>query len=182
MYTKEIGEFLASLRKEKNLTQEQLGEILGVTNKTVSRWENGNYMPPIEALQQLSEFYQITINELLSGKRLNDSDYKEMAEQNIKKVLTANASSANPFSLQERITFYKRKWRKEHIATLVIFPSLAAILLIIGLLYRDYFYLSIIALLAGFGWCILQYNRMMIYVEQHAFDGRGNTPPCNTDS
>ena len=86
-----------------------------VNKATISRWENGNYMPPIEALQQLSEFYQITINELLSGKRLNDSDYKEMAEQNIKKVLTANASSTNPFSLQERITFYKRKWRKEHI-------------------------------------------------------------------
>ncbi len=39
-----IGKFIAVLRKEKGLTQEQLGEKLGVTNKTVSRWENGNYM------------------------------------------------------------------------------------------------------------------------------------------
>ena len=40
-----IGKFIAALRKEKGLTQEKLGEKLGVTNKTVSRWENGNYMP-----------------------------------------------------------------------------------------------------------------------------------------
>lgn len=173
MNTKEIGEFLSLLRKEKNLTQEQLGEILGVTNKTVSRWENGNYMPPVEVLQQLSEFYNITINEILSGKRLNDSDYKEMAEENIKNVLIATSTAPSPFSLQERIAFYKKKWRKEHIAALVIIPLLAAVLLIAGLLLENCFYLSIIALLAGFSWTILQYNRMMIYVEQHAFDGRG---------
>ena len=43
-----IGKFIAALRKEKGMTQEQLGEKLGVTNKTVSRWENGNYMPDVE--------------------------------------------------------------------------------------------------------------------------------------
>ena len=43
-----IGKFIAALRKEKCLTQEQLGENLGVTNKTISRWENGNYMPDVE--------------------------------------------------------------------------------------------------------------------------------------
>ena len=42
------GKFIAALRKEKGMTQEKLGEKLGVTNKTVSRWENGNYMPDIE--------------------------------------------------------------------------------------------------------------------------------------
>lgn len=182
MNTKEIGEFLASLRKEKNLTQEQLGEILCVTNKTVSRWENGNYMPPVEVLQQLSEFYQITINELLSGKRLNDSDYKEMAEQNIKSVLTANASSANPFSLQERISFYKRKWRRDHVAALVVVPLFALVLFLIGLLTTDFFYLCVIALLLGLGWHIFQYNRMMAYVEQLAFDGTGSEATCNTES
>ena len=174
MNTQQIGTFLATLRKEKNLTQEQLGEVLGVTNKTVSRWENGNYMPPIEALQQLSEFYQITINELLSGKRLNDTDYKEMAEQNIKSVLTASTSPSSPFSLQERISFYKRKWRREHIATLVVVPLFSLVLFLIGMLATDLFYLCVIALLLGLGWHIFQYNRMMTYVEQHAFDGHGN--------
>ena len=43
-----IGKFLAMLRKKENLTQEELGEKIGVTNKTISRWENGTYMPDIE--------------------------------------------------------------------------------------------------------------------------------------
>ena len=50
-----IGKFIAALRKEKCLTQEQLGEKLGVTNKTISRWENGNYMPDVEMLSLLSK-------------------------------------------------------------------------------------------------------------------------------
>lgn len=49
-----IGKFIAALRKDKGLTQEQLGEKLGVTNKTISRWENGNYMPDVEMLSLLS--------------------------------------------------------------------------------------------------------------------------------
>ena len=53
MDMKKIGLFLAELRREKGLTQEQLGEQLSVTNKTISRWENGNYMPPVEMLQEL---------------------------------------------------------------------------------------------------------------------------------
>ena len=47
-----IGKFIAALRKEKGLTQEKLGEKLGVTNKTVSRWENGNYMPDVERSEE----------------------------------------------------------------------------------------------------------------------------------
>ena len=46
----QMGSFLAELRKEKNLTQAELGDKLGVTNKTISRWETGNYMPPVEML------------------------------------------------------------------------------------------------------------------------------------
>ncbi len=46
----QIGKFIAELRKEQKLTQEQFGEKIGVTNKTVSRWENGNYLPPADAL------------------------------------------------------------------------------------------------------------------------------------
>ncbi len=78
-----IGNFLAELRKGKNLTQEQLGDKIGVTNKTVSRYENGNYLPPLEILQILSRLYGVSINELLSGERLNDNQYKENAEDYI---------------------------------------------------------------------------------------------------
>lgn len=87
MDMQKIGRFLALLRKEQNMTQEELGEKLGVTNKTVSRWETGTYLPPAEMLQSLSALYGITINELLSGERLVEEAYREKAEQNIVTVL-----------------------------------------------------------------------------------------------
>lgn len=83
MDMQKIGGFLAELRKQKNLTQDELGEQIGVTNKTVSRWENGNYLPPVEILQILSKLYAVSINELLSGERLDDINYKENAEEYI---------------------------------------------------------------------------------------------------
>ena len=78
-----MGSFLAELRKERNLTQAELGEKLGVTNKTISRWETGNYMPSVEMLEELSTMYGMTINELLSGKKLSTEEYKE--KQTLKK-------------------------------------------------------------------------------------------------
>lgn len=83
MDVQKIGIFLKELRKQNNMTQEQLGEQLGVTNKTVSRWETGSYLPPIECLKLLSDMYQISINEILTGQRLNESEYKEASEENI---------------------------------------------------------------------------------------------------
>lgn len=64
-----LGAFLKELRKEHGLTQEQLAEKLGVTNRTVSRWETGSNLPDLDILIELSEFYQIDIKELLNGER-----------------------------------------------------------------------------------------------------------------
>lgn len=83
MDTQKIGKFLKELRKQNNMTQEQLGEKIGVTNKTISKWENGNYMPPIEKLKTLSDIYQVSINEILSGEKLNQENYKGASEENI---------------------------------------------------------------------------------------------------
>lgn len=94
MDVQKIGLFLAELRKEKKLTQEELGEQIGVTNKTVSRWENGNYLPPAEILQILSKLYSVSINELLSGERLNDENYKANAEEYIVSELMKKRSEA----------------------------------------------------------------------------------------
>lgn len=63
----QIGKFISELRKEKGLTQEQLGERLGVTQKTVSRWENGRNMPDIAMLPILCEELDINIAELMNG-------------------------------------------------------------------------------------------------------------------
>ena len=61
MDTVKIGKFLSELRREQELTQEQLAEKLGTSNKTISRWENGNYMPPVEILMELSKFYGVSL-------------------------------------------------------------------------------------------------------------------------
>ena len=87
MDTKMIGSFLKELRKENNMTQEQLGERIGVTNKTVSRWETGNYMPPVESLILLSDIYGISIYEILSGKRVELDELKQVTDENMTNVL-----------------------------------------------------------------------------------------------
>ena len=78
-----IGKFIALNRKNKGLTQEQLAEKLGVTNKTVSRWETGKYMPDLSLLKPLSEEFGITLNELLSGEKIEKEKIEENTEKNI---------------------------------------------------------------------------------------------------
>ena len=73
-----IGKFIADCRKERGLTQELLEEKLGVTSKSISRWENGSTMPDYSLLKDLC----ININELLSGERIKKSDYMTEAEKN----------------------------------------------------------------------------------------------------
>ena len=80
MDTKRIGKFISENRKRKGLTQEQLGELLGVTNKTISRWENGNYMPDLSLLVPLSETLDISLNELLNGKYITEDKIMETTE------------------------------------------------------------------------------------------------------
>lgn len=83
MNQEKIGKFIALNRKEKKMTQQELGEKLGVTDKTISRWENGNYMPDLSILKPLSKELCISINELLSGERIRKEDYKEKFEENV---------------------------------------------------------------------------------------------------
>lgn len=83
MDTLKIGKFIAKKRKEKNMTQEELARILGVTNKTVSRWENGNYMPDLSLLKPLSETLGVSLNALLSGE--DDVDVQK-ADENISNI------------------------------------------------------------------------------------------------
>ena len=83
-----IGKHIAECRKEKGMTQSQLAEKLGVTNKTVSRWENGNYMPDLSLLAPLSKVLEITLEELLSGERSESvSEKAEKAEETLTKTI-----------------------------------------------------------------------------------------------
>ncbi len=68
MDVQKFGKFIAKKRKEKKMTQMQMGEKLGVTGKTISRWENGNYMPDIALLLPIAELLEVSVQELLEGE------------------------------------------------------------------------------------------------------------------
>lgn len=82
-----IGSFIANVRKEKGLTQSELAERIGVTNKTVSRWETGKYMPDLATIPTLCKELNISVNEFISGEHLNDTVFKDEADNNIISIL-----------------------------------------------------------------------------------------------
>lgn len=168
------GKFIATLRKEKELTQEQLGEKLGVTNKTISRWENGNYMPDIEMLSLLSKEFDVSINELISGERLLLDDFKKAADNNL--VTALNNST---FTLKEKITFFKKKWLREHIATIVLCIVVWIGIMLWVALNNSYALLGTIGSILAILFYVVLYNRMMAYVENNAYRTTSNNKKNN---
>ncbi len=81
MDLKKIGLFLKELRKEKQLTQEQLAERFGVTNRSVSRWETGSNMPDLSILVELADFYDVDIRDIIDGESKGDDMNKEEKER-----------------------------------------------------------------------------------------------------
>ena len=78
------GAFLKELRKEKNITQEQLAEEMGVSRRTVSRWETGSNMPDMDVLIDISDFYEVDLREILDGERKSEQMDKEMKDTVLK--------------------------------------------------------------------------------------------------
>lgn len=164
-----VGRFLAKLRREAGLTQAALGERLGVTGKTVSRWECANYMPDIEMFAALSRLYGISINELLAGERLTDAARAAscpVADEN-----PCTDSHQTSYTLAERTAFWRRKWLHDHAAWIALCLLLTAVISA-GLLC------SPLRWLAGFCplgwllvWAVLR-NRMMIYIEEKLWGDR----------
>ena len=83
MNQEKIGSFIALRRKENRFTQTALAERLGITDRAVSKWENGKSLPDPSIMLELCELLHINVNELLTGEQLDMKDYKEMAEQNL---------------------------------------------------------------------------------------------------
>ena len=78
-----IGNFIAQKRRAQNLTQEQLGEMLGVSNKTISKWENGKYMPDYGIIQELCSALNVTLPELIDGKDAAASETQTCDDERI---------------------------------------------------------------------------------------------------
>ena len=103
-----IGSYIAKKRREKNLTQEQLAETLGVSNKTISKWENGKCMPDYSTIEQLCKELSVTLSELMDGEdaaedsvRVYDDEQildllRRMQELEREKLLQADDDLARP--------------------------------------------------------------------------------------
>ena len=98
MNQEKIGKFILECRKKKNLTQSELAEKIGVTDKSISNWENGRNMPDLSLFKPLCEILDISVNDLISGKNVSQDEYQKKLEENIistidytnKKVLEKN--------------------------------------------------------------------------------------------
>ena len=101
MNQEKIGRFIAELRKEKNLTQQELADKLNITDRAISHWENGRSMPDAGVILDLCKILNINVNELLSAKKIKEEKYNERAEESLlemrreietqnKRILTLN--------------------------------------------------------------------------------------------
>lgn len=83
MDQEKIGKFIANCRKEKNITQQELAEKLGVSDRTIGNWENGRNMPDLSLFKPLCQELDITLNDLISGEKVKEKEYQEKLEENI---------------------------------------------------------------------------------------------------
>lgn len=120
MNQQKIGKFIAERRKEKGLTQIELAEKLGVSNRTISKWENGNSMPDYSIFTDLCKELDVSINELLSGEKLTKENYQNKLEENI----------VSTISYSDKVNNKKTKR--------IIIITLVSILVIVYLLYKAF--------------------------------------------
>ena len=121
MEQEKIGKFIQECRKEKKLTQNELAEKLNITNKAVSKWETGRGMPDSSILLELSKILDVTVNELLSGEKLQVNEYKVKAEENIIAIVKE-----------------KDKNKKSNKKIIIIFSCILAILGLVVLILSRY--------------------------------------------
>ena len=161
-----IGGFLKTLRQEQGQTQAQLGEALGVTGKTVSRWETGTYLPPVEMLLLLSRRYSVSINDLLAGERIPPEQLPARAEETLRLVMRET-----PFLLHEQQQFWRRKWRRDHRGLLALLVMAAVAVQVTGAV-MDRVPLMTAGAFLTLGGALLVRNRQEDYVEHHLYDDR----------
>lgn len=85
-----IGRFIADARKSKSLTQRQLADSLSISDKTVSKWETGKGLPDVSLMLPLCQALDITVNDLLTGEKVSDTDYQKKAEENMMDLIKEN--------------------------------------------------------------------------------------------
>ena len=150
------GAFIAKLRNEREMTQKDLSEVLNVSDKAISRWETGKGYPDVSSLMSLSEFFSVSVNELLSGKRI-DIEKLSTADENVLEAIRKNERANEKQKKQVAIytllliiaispvliilaknlfEAFKTEIEVENILTSVISIVIAAAVLIVGLIIK----------------------------------------------
>lgn len=99
-----IGRFIASERKRKGYTQRQLADLLEISDKTISKWERGNGFPEAVLLLPLCNELDITVNELLTGERVSEEDYRKKAEENMVDMIKERGRSMDVSTMMSLLT------------------------------------------------------------------------------
>ncbi len=99
MNQEKIGKFIAKCRKDKKMTQTELAEKLGVTDKSIGNWENGRNMPDLSLFKPLCDELGITINDLMSGERISKEKYQEKFEENIVNTIDYSTKQTSKYHL-----------------------------------------------------------------------------------
>ena len=85
-----IGRFIAEMRKEQGMTQARMADMLDISDRTVSKWERGRGLPEVSLMLPLCECLGITVNDLLTGERVTQMDYRKRAEENMLNLIGEN--------------------------------------------------------------------------------------------
>lgn len=163
MNQEKIGKLITTLRKEKKLTQKELANILGVSDKSVSKWERGVCLPDVSLFKPLCEVLNITLNEFFAGEKIEEQNYKEKADENLLQALENST-----FTLKEKQKYFKEKWQKEHFFALTLVMLVIAFFIIYGWIKNDR-NIIILFIIIGFVSGIVENNRMMAYVEKNVY-------------
>ena len=162
MNQEKIGKLIAECRKEKKMTQVELADKLSVTDKSVSKWENGKCLPDVSLYKDLCNILGITLNEFFAGGKIKEEKLKEQADINL-----FNALENSSFTLKEKIKYYDNKWDKEHFFELTI-----AMIIIVGFIIYGFVKdngIQFIFMIVGFTYGIWETNRKKSYIERNVY-------------
>ncbi len=98
-----IGKFISKKRKEKNITQSNLAEMLGITDRAISKWENGNCMPDVSLIPELCKILDININDLFSGEMIDMKEYNKRAEENLLEMAQMEEKQNKKLMMYEKV-------------------------------------------------------------------------------
>jgi len=157
-----IGKLIAQCRKDKKMTQVELADRLCVTDKSVSKWENGKCLPDVSLYKDLCDILGITLNEFFVGEKITDEEFKKKADDNL-----LNALENSSFTLKEKIEYYGKKWDKEHFFELTI-----VMLIIVGFIIYGFIKdngIQYLFMILGFIYSVFENNRKQAYIERNAY-------------